>query len=126
MNKNAENLLMGAALAALAYALYRHYKPAGASTPARPFMVTNPLNPNIGVSYDSTNPGYVSSLSDLLAGAVHDINTGHATPDVATNSDIIGSAVSDIYGTETTSAPATPSVVGGAPSWLSNWQQAQE
>ncbi|MGZ4837642.1 MAG: hypothetical protein ACXVZR_03770 [Terriglobales bacterium] len=64
-------LLMGAALVALGYALYQHFKtkPATAPMPA----ITTPAQA-VENNYTTTGPSSpFTSLTDLLTGTVHDI-----------------------------------------------------
>lgn len=80
MNKDQlHELLMGVAVVALGYALYKHFKPAAkapAGAPA-PSVVRVPtaINPSQGIAYNPANPGQYISINDLLAGTVHDLAT---------------------------------------------------
>jgi hypothetical protein len=66
-----QDLLVGAVVVALGYALWRHFKPAQAVVAAPPA----PTGPRTGVTVGAPSPSAspFTSLTDLLSGAVHDI-----------------------------------------------------
>jgi hypothetical protein len=61
--------MMGAAVVALAYALYKHFKPGAAkAAPAT-------AQPSGGAAFAYGAPSPFTTLADLLSGAVHDIGS---------------------------------------------------
>lgn len=83
MNKDdIQDVLVGLAVVALGYALFKHFKPGAVgagmviAAPAAPYAASYPLATNNGVPYDTANPGQFIRLADLLRGTVHDIVTG--------------------------------------------------
>ncbi len=73
MNKDQINeLLMGAAVVALAYALYKHFKP-GANAAASPAPAVAPAQVGGGAAFAYGEPSPFTTLTDLLSGTVHDI-----------------------------------------------------
>ena len=76
MSKEAtQELLMGAVMVLLAYAAYRHFKPAPAKAPAQAKMA----QPSQGFAAGEPSPSSTytgspyTSLTDLLTGTTHDI-----------------------------------------------------
>jgi hypothetical protein len=106
MNKdNLNDLLMGAALVALAYALYRHHapsqvRPMSATNQANfagvPYSGNDPTRPAQGDSYDPAAPAAFMLVSDLLKGSVHDIvNNDQSSSYMPYVSDVVSQAVTD-------------------------------
>lgn len=77
MNKDElHELLLGVALVALAYAVYKHMNTAApASLPATSVKLPTAINPSQGVAYNPANPGAYITIDNLLAGTVHDLAT---------------------------------------------------
>jgi hypothetical protein len=80
MNQNqVQELIMGAALVALSYALYKHFKPGAnkspTSTPAPYSPLATTYGPTVGAPYDVNSPAGYMKLVDLLKGTVGDIGS---------------------------------------------------
>lgn len=103
MNKEQiQELMMGAAIVALAYALWQHFKKAPNGTAGLPATGSGAAL-NTGVPFDTANPGQLIRLSDLLAGTVHDIATGDtAGESTATVGEINQSVLDEAYGIDST------------------------
>lgn len=105
-----EDILVGLAVVALGYALYKTFRPGGAAAagmviaaPSAPFAASYPLATNSGVPYDTANPGAFIRLADLMRGTVHDIVNGDTSGNTpATIYEIGQSAIEQQYPGSTT------------------------
>lgn len=73
MNKDqVQELMLGAVVAVLAYALYKHFKAPAAGQPSTPYG-QKPMGFAVGEPTAQSRPNPFTNLNDLLTGAVHDI-----------------------------------------------------
>jgi hypothetical protein len=96
------DLIIGAAVVALGYALYQHFKDRKAATPGA-FAKIDPMNVDHGFGYDPMNPSDYISLADLLRGTVADSiypAGAAAATRMPTTADLFGTVVAEQYGTD--------------------------
>lgn len=111
MNKEQmQELMMGVALVALAYALYQHFKANGTIKTRAPGQLASgdPTRPDAGYGYDPYNPGDFIKWADLLKGTVADVITGQTAGfDIPTTKDLFGTLIAEQNGTtyQPTAAP---------------------
>jgi hypothetical protein len=97
MNKDqVQEIMLGVTAVVLAYAVWKHMKPAATITPA--FKAASPIAPSQGTAYNPANPGALASgLTNLLAGTVHDLMGGStSSAAIPTTTDIIDSSLGNV------------------------------
>lgn len=101
MNKEqTQEIAMGAALVALAYALWKHFKPGATAKKTLDQFTQLPTVqtpfPYENQGYDQTNPGGFVSIADLLKGVISDKSAGvDSFGYIPTNAEIASSVMGD-------------------------------